>query len=335
MATSQVLLAQCTRLTYAAQRVTMRLGLIGTGDWATNVHAPSLAEHPGVEFVGLWGRDQARTAAMSGRFGIQAYADPERLIEDVDALAFAVPPAVQADLAVRAAQRGRHVLLEKPVATSVLDARRLEHAVAGADVASIVFFTWRFVAQTQAWLEHVGQLGGWLCGRAEIAFNIYVEDGPQAASLWRHEYGALWDLGPHALSLLVPVLGEVTAVVAGAGRGDQVHLIMQHTEGRASSTSLTLTAPSAATGTCVYFDGECGRETLSPRSLDLIHVLAAHRAALDALIDRAGHPNRSHPCDVHRGARVVEVLHAAQQSLSSGCRVEVPPYRGVDRPPCS
>jgi len=84
------------------------------------------------------------------RWSDDAYADADALIDDVDALCFAVPPDVQADLAVRAASRGRHVLLEKPIATSVADARRLEEAIAKACGASIVFFTHRFMASTQA-----------------------------------------------------------------------------------------------------------------------------------------------------------------------------------------
>src|SRR4051794_31658323 len=131
----------------------MRVGLIGTGWWATTVHAPSLAEHPMVELVGVWGRDPARTAELSGACGARAYTDPDRLIDDVDALSFAVPPGVQADLAVRAAERGRHLLLEKPIATSLADARRLEEGVAANRVASMVFFTHRFMAATSEWLD--------------------------------------------------------------------------------------------------------------------------------------------------------------------------------------
>jgi hypothetical protein len=53
----------------------------------------------------------------------------------------------------------------------------------------------------------------------------------------------------------------VTAVAAGRGRGDQLHLIMQHSAGRSSTASVTLTAPTAI-GTHVSVDGEAGREVL-------------------------------------------------------------------------
>jgi predicted dehydrogenase len=303
----------------------VRLGLIGTGYWARAIHGASAAQHPSVQFVGVWGRNGQRAAELAHQFGVKAYSEADALIEDVDALTFAVPPAVQADIAVRAAQRGRHLLLEKPIATSADDARRVEDAVADADVASVVFFTQRFVPQTRAWLERVAEQGGWLWGRAETSANIFVEGGPFAGSEWRREYGALWDIAPHALSLLCPVLGEVRAVVAGRGHADQVHLILQHADGRSSSIAVSLTAPSAAAGRTFYFDGEYGRQALPTASLDDAEVIAAHGAALDALIEQQTSSKRGHPCDVHFGARVVEVLAAAQQSLESGCWVTLEP----------
>jgi predicted dehydrogenase len=299
--------------------MTMRVGLIGTGWWATSVHAPSLARHPNIDFVGVYGRDPARTAALSKLCGARPYADPARLIDDVDALSFAVPPAVQADLAVRAAGRGRHLLLEKPIATSVADARRIEDAVTAAGSAAIVFFTHRFMTSTQAWLARLRQQGGWTCAHMDIT---YSSPALETRSPWRHEHGALWDLGPHVLSLLVPVLGDVTAIVAARGRGDQVHLIMQHSTGRSSTASVTLTAP-AAIGTHLAVDGEAGREVLPTPALETPNMVTAHQAALDALLELADQPARGHPCDVHFGARVVEVLDAARRSLADGCRLEL------------
>src|SRR5262249_61547630 len=100
-------------------------GLMGTGHWARTVHGPSVAAHPGAELVGVWGRDQARTAALADELRTQAYAELDSLFELVDALTFAVPPDVQAPIATRAAERRLHLLLEKPIALSV--ARSEEH----------------------------------------------------------------------------------------------------------------------------------------------------------------------------------------------------------------
>ncbi len=298
----------------------MRVGLIGSGYWAKQVHGTSAAQAPDVELVGVWGRDQTRTQEAADGLGTRAYADLDRLIGDVEALTFAIPPDVQAEIATRAARAGRHLLLEKPIATSVADARTLEGAVADAGVASIVFFTRRFVPQTQTWLDHLAEVGGWECGRAEISASIFTEGNPFGTSPWRHEKGGLWDVGPHALSILWPALGPVRSVVAGAGVRDQVHLVLRHANDRSSTASLSLMVPPPAAGNALYVYGEHGREDAPPGPFDPV---LAHRAALDALVAQASAAEKGHACDVHFGARVVEVLAAAELSIRSGARVDL------------
>jgi predicted dehydrogenase len=298
----------------------MRVGLIGSGYWARVVHGRSAARHPKVELVGVWGRNAPRTAETAAELATRAYAELDQLILDVDALTFAVPPDVQAEIATRAAGAGRHLLLEKPIATSVADARRLEAAVEQAGVASVVFFTRRFTAETQDWLRHLADLGGWECGRVEFASSIFVEGNPFGSSPWRRQKGALWDIGPHALSLLLPALGPVEAVAAAGGVRDQVHLVLRHQESRSSTASLSLSVPPAAVGSSIYVYGEHGRDSAPTDPPDAV---VAHGAALDALIDLAARPGAGHPCDVRFGARVVEILAAAEASLATGRLVEV------------
>jgi predicted dehydrogenase len=298
------------------------MGLIGTGHWARTVHGPSVASHPNAELVGVWGRGAERTTAAATELGVMAFSDLDDLFAAVDGLTFAVPPDVQPAIAVRAAERHLHLLLEKPIALSVADAIQLERAVAVAKVASIVFFTRRFRPETRAWLERATQHGGWYGGRAETDFNPLVGGSRSDVSSWRREHGALWDMGPHALAQLTPVLGDVTAVMALAGRGDQVHLLLRHTEGRSSTASLSYSSP-AVTGNSLYIDGEFGRMPAPMAVLSTAESITAHHVALDALIDQSRQTDPAHPCDVHFGARVVAILAAARDSLASGRLVEV------------
>jgi predicted dehydrogenase len=301
----------------------VRVGLIGSGHWARAVHGANVVQHPRAELVGVWGRDPARTGDAAAELGTRAYADIAALLDDVDTLTFAVPPDVQARLAVQAAERGRHLLLEKPVATSVADARRMEQAVGQAHVASVVFFTRRFVPEIVAWLDKLNAEGGWDCGRAEVAASIFRPGNPFGASAWRRDKGALWDIGPHALSVLCAVLGDVTEVLAGGGRGDQVHLVLGHAGGGSSTASLSLTVPGPAIGSSTYFYGAAGREVAPERMLGRAGEVAAHQRALDALLAQIDQPGSGHPCDVRFGARVVEVLAAAERSLAEGRKVVV------------
>src|SRR3954463_751193 len=141
----------------------MRFGVLGTGFWAREIHATSLAEHPDAELVGVWGRDLAKAKAAGAQFDVQGFDDLDALLAEVDAISFALPPAVQVPLAVRAAEAGKHLLLEKPIALDVPAANRLVQAVQSAGVASVVFFTFRFQAGTASWLEQAARtnlLGG-------------------------------------------------------------------------------------------------------------------------------------------------------------------------------
>src|SRR3954470_20924746 len=135
----------------------MRFGVLGTGFWAEHVHAASLAEHPDAELVGVWGRDLAKAKATGAQFDVPGYADLDALLADVDAVSFSLPPDVQVALAIRVAEAGKHLLLEKPIALSPADADRLADAVRSAGVASVVFFTLRFKPATATWLTQAGR----------------------------------------------------------------------------------------------------------------------------------------------------------------------------------
>ena len=77
----------------------MRIGLLGTGPWARLTHGPALVEHPETELVGVWGRRPQAAAELAGHLGTRAYDSADDLFADCEAVAFALPPDVQAPLA--------------------------------------------------------------------------------------------------------------------------------------------------------------------------------------------------------------------------------------------
>src|SRR6266508_360098 len=206
----------------------LRFGLLGTGHWAQEAHGAALAAHDQAELTGVWGRNPSKAAAVAERFGVRAFHDLDALLEAVDAVAIAVPPDVQAELAVRAATAGRHLLLDKPLALSTDAARRVVEAVAANGVASLLFFTSRYHPEVAAWLDQVREAGDWHGAYAAWLGSIYHPGSPYAESPWRRSKGALWDVGPHALALALPTLGPVERVTAGGGLGDTVHLVLGH-----------------------------------------------------------------------------------------------------------
>jgi predicted dehydrogenase len=296
----------------------VRFGVLGTGFWARTVHAASLAEHPRAELVGVWGRDLAKAKAVGAEYDVAGYADLDALLAGVDAVSIALPPDVQAPLAVRAAEAGKHLLLEKPVALTVEDADRVVAAVESAGVASLVFVTARYRTGTSVWLQQAARtsLAG---GSVTWLGNNYQPDSPYKDSAWRIRHGALWDLGPHALSLLVPALGPVETVQATAGLGDTVHLVLGHTGRRVSTVTLSLTVAPLSSGVEVWVHGDAGRLTLLP---DYDSPVDAHTVAVDELA-AAALTGGAHPCDVRSGRDAVAVLAAAQRALETGCREHV------------
>ncbi|RZB14096.1 gfo/Idh/MocA family oxidoreductase [Streptomyces sp. F001] len=292
----------------------MRIGLLGTGPWAQMVHAPALGAHDGLDFVGVWGRRPAAAKELADRHSIRAYDDVDALLAEVDAVAVALPPAVQAELAAHAARAGCHLLLDKPVATTVDDGRAVVEAARGAGVASVVFFTTRFQSAPEAWITEQAGRDGWFVGRAQWLGALFSGDNPFAASPWRREKGALWDVGPHALSVLLPVLGDVTGVAAAArGPEDTVHAVLHHATGASSTLTLSLTAPPAAAGATVELRGTAGVTALPAGSEG---ALPAFARAADALLAAAG-SGRPHPCDAAFGLRVTEILASVEDTLGT------------------
>ncbi|KPC60570.1 Gfo/Idh/MocA family protein [Streptomyces chattanoogensis] len=290
-----------------------RIGLLGTGPWARRVHAPVLAAHPDVDLVGIWGRRPQAAGELAQAHGTRAYATPEELFADCDAVSLALPPSVQAPLAIRAAEAGCHLLLDKPVATTVAEAHAVADAAERAGSASVVFFTARFGEREGEWIAAQEAAGGWFTAHADWLGSVFAEDSdsPYADSPWRREKGALWDVGPHALSVLLPVLGDAETVTATRGPADTVLLAIRHASGAASSATLSLTAPGPASGVEVTLRGTTGTTALPRR---LAGPEPAFHRAVDALLTaaRTGLP---HACGLRFGVRVTEILARAEEQL--------------------
>jgi predicted dehydrogenase len=263
------------------------------------VHAAGLAAHPQTELVGVWGRDRSKAGTLAAQFGAQPFSDVDELIGAVEAVAFAVPPDIQAELAVRAGEAGRSLLLEKPLALTVEAAERVVQAVRAP---TVVFFTRRFDPGVAAWFRTDVDGHDWDGGSVVLLSSIFEAGNPFGASAWRRERGALWDLGPHALALLLPTLGPVEQVAAVRGRRDEVHLGLRHATGAASSVTLSLTAP-AQLAEVLFWGQEAAR---MPGGVD---PAAAYACALDALL--AGEAR----FDAAFARDVVRVLAAADARL--------------------
>ena len=163
-------------------------------------------------------------------------------------MAFAVPPDVQAALAVRAAEAGRHLLLEKPVATTLADAERVAAAVDRAGVRSQVVLTIRYRPEVRAFLRTVvaaetGDVRPRLLRRPRRPRRLAVRHA--LAAVLRG--AALLDVGPHTFDLLEAVAGPVTEVRA-AVRGGVTTASTVHRHGAVGQVALSVTTPDGPGG---------------------------------------------------------------------------------------
>jgi predicted dehydrogenase len=288
----------------------LRVGLVGAGPWANMIHAPGIANHPGTTLTGVWARRQEAAAELAGAHGAEPFPDYTEMLSTVDAVAFCVPPGVQGPMAIEAANAGKHVILEKPIAETVEVAEHLVAAVSDAGVASLVVLTRRYAQETKDLLAQLHRTGGWTGADARWLTGALL-DGPFSNSPWRHEKGALDDIGPHAFDLLDAALGEITDVIAAnVSETGLWQLILQHAGGATSTVSLTLSLPLQPPFADFTVFGPNGHRTLNSRDTS---ALDCYTNLLDDFVAMVHSGTTTHECDVRRGLHLQRIIDLARR----------------------
>jgi predicted dehydrogenase len=285
----------------------IRVGLIGAGPWARGVTGPVFASGPETTVAGVWSRTEASASEVAGALGVEAFADVDALIAASDAVAIAVVPDAQPDLAVRAAEAGKPVLLEKPLAEDLAGARRIVDAVETNGVGSLVMLTYRFHPALQTFAAHAAGFDA-LGGRGCFLSGAFLAGSPYARG-WRLERGALLDVGPHLLDLLECALGEITDIAAAGDRHGWVALSLTHASGVTSQGSLCCRA-AMESRTEVELFGPSGTLLFDGRSGDPRGVGTNLRRAFAAVVQ--GVP---HPADARRGLHLQQLIDRAEAQL--------------------
>lgn len=285
------------------------VGVVGAGPWASMVHAPVLASSHHTTLAGVWARRPEAAAELAAKHGVATFDDVDALFDACDAVAFAVPPDVQAELAVRAARAGKHLLLEKPVALDLAAAEALAAAVDDAGVGSMVVLSWRYAESVRAFVD-AAQTFDALGGRGIFVSGALL--GGMFATPWRLERGPLLDLGPHVVDLLDASLGPVTSVRANGDLLGWVALAMEHESGAVSTASMCASSALQPSRSGVELYGTTG-------VLEIDCATAVGPAAFATLAEELATMVRTggrHPLDVHHGLRLQRVLCDAERQLS-------------------
>ncbi len=288
----------------------VRVGLVGAGPWARMVHAPLLAAGPETTLTGVWSRTAAHAAALAHDQGVATYPSFDALLDDVDAVAFAVVPAAQPDLAVRAARAGKALLLEKPLGLDVAGARRIADAVAEHGVGSLMLLTYRFADVVRDFLTDVATFTP-TGARACFISGAFL--GGAFAGGWRLERGALLDVGPHILDLVDAALGPVVEIQAHGDPRQWIGLLLTHESGALSEVTLSCASAIEPSRTEI--------EVYSRERSCFVDARSGARAASFARVRsefaevaRSGAP---HPCDATRGLAIQELVAAAERALAT------------------
>jgi len=289
--------------------VTVTIGLAGAGQRAANVHAPGLTACPGAQFAGVWAPREQAARALAGQHGVAAYEHFDELLEQCDAVVFAVPPAAQPEIAARAAGRGKAVLLEIPIAGDLASAQDLADAVAAAGVVSQVALTWRYASAVRSFLDTSVPNTRPLGGSARLISAAFHPESPARA--WRAEMGVLLNLGPHLVDMLDAALGQIDIVRAHGDPRGWVGLMLEHAEGRFSEASLTAVAQVDAARADVEVFGGGGSAQIECEAAAGQDAFPTMFAEFAQAVER-GTP---HDLDVQRGLHLQRVVGEAQTDL--------------------
>jgi len=243
----------------------IRWGLIGCGDIANKRVAPAMAQDEGSEIVAFFSNTPARAEEMRERFGAcRAYSDLAALLadEEIDAVYLASPHFRHRDETLAAAEAGKHVLCEKPMALNVAECQEMIAACRqhGVSLAVAYYRRWYPKARKMKELIDGGAIGQPI--RARVCIGGRYDPGPEDWKRWRvsadAKGGALMDVGSHRLDIICYLLGEPQWV---AGLTD--HLVM------------TYDVPDTETLLCRLANGchlTCATYWNLPLSLDVMEV---------------------------------------------------------------
>ena len=293
----------------------VRIGLVGAGPWAQLFTAPMLEAAPGMTFAGVWARRQDAASALAASHGTDAFDDFSALLDASDAVAFSVPPSVQAELAMAAARAGKALLLDKPLGGTVDEAEALAEVVAGAGVVSQMILTNRYLDDMRTFLSAAAAFDAY-GGRASF-FGDGCLEGTVFGTPWRVAEGGLLDLGPHVLDALDATLGPIRAVEARGDVHELVLLACEHDRGRVSQAAISATTNQTGWLT-VDLHGPDGRIDFDLTSRSPAEMAAALASAQRTIVDEFVACVRSgttHALDARRGLMLQRLIDAAATQL--------------------
>ncbi len=187
----------------------VRVAVIGCGYWGPNL-IRNFAETPGVELTAICDRNPAALDKLRRRYpSVSGIADYRNVISDpgIDAVAIATAVEAHYPIARAALERGKHVLIEKPLASTVREGEALTKLAHKNGLTLMVDHTFVYKNSVQIIKQHLPELGA----------LRYFDSTRVNLGLFQKDINVIWDLAPHDFSMLLYLLDEDPTEILAVG----------------------------------------------------------------------------------------------------------------------
>ncbi len=317
-----------------ASNLPLPLGLIGPrgfGAFCTGAyHAAGVAR-----VVAFAGRDPAALAIAAAQYDVpHTYLDWREMLRDpsVEAVHIVTPPDRHAEMAVAALKAGKHVFVEKPLATTSADANAILAAANKADKVVGVNFVMRYDPLYQT-VQEIAQ-SGWLGALTHIGFENYASDEGLGDGHWFWDPiasgGIFVEHGVHFFDIIGAIAGAPAQSVLGktwrrsdsTGKEDRVQALVTYANGVEASFYHAFNRPGALEKQTARFAFERGYVTLHgwiPVGLELTAIVDEDGlAGLHTVLPIASYPDNDLPRTVRGNGKNLEVTHRIHATQSLG-----------------
>jgi predicted dehydrogenase len=187
----------------------LRIGVVGCGYWGAK-HARVFSSLSDVDEVALIEPNAHSREALAAAYPeAPTYSTLEAALPNVDAVVIATPPSTHTDLAIQALRGGKHVLVEKPLATKSAEARLIVDEARRANRVLVVGHTFEFNPAVQELRRRLDQ--------GELGEVYYIHSSRFNVDLYRRDVNVIWDLAPHDISIMNYLLRAVPTSVTAWG----------------------------------------------------------------------------------------------------------------------
>lgn len=225
-------------------------GILGTGRIARRF-ALALRSSASERVLAVASRDQARAGAFAHELGVErAYDSYDALLDDpqVEVVYIALPASMHAEWAIAAARAGKHILCEKPLATSAAEAEEMFEVARQSGAWLMEAMMYRFHPQTLKVQDLLAQGAIGAVRQVQVSFTVRVNDPANTRLIPELGGGALFDVGCYCVNLARMAIGaapkQVHALAQWAPSGVDESLLatMEHPGGAMSQIACSLSA---------------------------------------------------------------------------------------------